>query len=547
MTAVSSAADPSPSQTQTFAGNSTAVAVWTMASRLTGFVRIAVIAAVLGPTYLGSLFLAISFLPTLALQFLAGSLVGSLLIPSLVPSIDRGERKVTEELASGFLGTAIVVLAAVALLATLAAPLIVGVLVIGVEDRDAAADQLAVGWVLMAMTMPQLVLHGVALIGGAVMNAHGRFALAAAAPVAENIGVMVTMVAVAVVFGTGTSIDSVGLGQLLLLGLGSTAAVVLHAAVMVWGARRTGVRLVPRLGWRIPAVRALLRRMTASLGQTSLSSVRFFAMLTLANTVPGGVVALRLALNFLYLPVQVGGRPIALTMLPTLSRLHQAGLPQAFRNEYTRGIALVCFLTLPATVAYLLLAEPLALAASFGEMAGSPGPELVASCLAGLALGVLGESGFQLSTHASYARGDARLPLLAAAAGTVLTLVCLPVALWLDDDGALLAIGLAFSVGSAFSAWYLRRRLSRLLPPPEHAATRSVLRTLAASAVMAAPAYAAWTAVSAVLGGPGGALLGVAVAAAAGVTTFIGVHRLWQSPELEFFAGGLRRLRPRSA
>jgi len=524
------------------AGTSTAVAAWTMVSRVTGFARIALIAAVLGPTYVGSLFVAINFLPNLALQLLAGSLIGSLLIPALTPSIHRGDRRETDAMASGFLGTGLVAFSAVAVLAIVAAPVILGVLTIGVGDREVASDQLRSGWLLMALTMPQLPLYGVAIIGAAVMNAHGRFRLAAAAPVAENIGVIATMLAVALVYGTGSDIGSIPTGELLLLGLGSTGAVVLHAGVMLWGARRAGPRMHPRRGWRIPAVRALLRRLTASFGQSGLTSLRFFALLTVANTVPGGVVAFRLVLNFLYLPVQVGAGPVTLTMLPTLSRLHQEGQFQRFRDECTRAVALVCFLTLPAAVAYLVLAGPLAEAMSFGEMAGSSGPGLVAACLAGVALAAVAESAFQLFTSASYARGDARSPFLATAVGTGVTLACLPLAVALDDREALLAIGLALSAGAACSAAFLRRRLDARLPPPQQPATPSVLRTLAASAVMAAPAYAGAVAVSDALDGPVGAGLGVAVAAALGIATFVAVQRWWHSPELMFFAGGLRRL-----
>jgi putative peptidoglycan lipid II flippase len=525
------------------AGNSTAVAAWTMVSRVTGFVRIAVVAAVLGPTYLGSVFIAVNLLPNLALQFLAGSLIGSMLIPALMPSIDRRDREGTAQLAGGVLGAALVGFTLVAGLAILASPLILGALTLGVADGDVAADQERTGLLLLALTMPQLPLYGVAIVGGAVMNAHGRFRLAAFAPVAENVGLLGTMLAVALLYGTGSDIGSVSDGELLLLGLGSTGAVVLHAGVMLWGARRCVRGLVPRRGWRIEPVRALLRRLRASLGQSGLTALRSFTMLAVANTVPGGVVAFRLAVNFLYLPIQVGAQPITLTVLPTLARLHQSGDAQRFRDECTRVLALVSFLTLPSAVAYVVLARPLADAMAFGAMSGSAGPALVASCLAGVALAVIAESAFQLFTNASYARDDSRSPLVATAAGTAITLACLPVAVALDGSSALLALGLAQSAGAGFSAWYLRRRLDARLPAAGRSARRAVTRTLGASAAMAVPAYAVALGVSHAIDGPVGAALGVLGAAVAGVATFVALQRHWDSAELTFFTGGLRRLR----
>ena len=535
-------AEADGAEVRNIAGSSSAVAAWTIVSRITGFLRIVLIAAVLGPTYLGNLFLAINTLPNLALQFLGGSLVATLLIPSLVGPIDRGERGEARRIAGGFLGAALVALGAAALVAVAAAPLILDAFSLGVADRSAAADQQRLGWILMALTMPQLPLYGVAIIGGAVMNAHGRFALAAAAPVAENVGVMVTMVAVAVWFGTGADVANASTGQLVVLGLGSTLAVALHAGVMAWGARRAGTALVPLAGWRIPPVRALLRRLTASLGQTSLNSLRVFAMLGVANTVPAGVVALQFAFNFLWLPVQVGGKPISLTLLPELSRLESAGRRQAFRDEYARGVTLVAFLTVPAAAAYLALAGPLGEVVSFGEMTGSAGPALVAAAIAGLAPAVIGESAFTLATYASYARHDARSPFVTSIAGTVVSLACLPVALVLEnDDAVLLAVGLSFSAGSAVAAIWLSLMLGRRLPAPRLRTAASLARTLAASALMLLPAYGVWALVSGPVDGRVGDIVGLAAAAAVGIACFLGLQRLWRSPELSYFLAGFRR------
>jgi type IV secretory pathway VirB2 component (pilin) len=70
-----------------------------------------------------------------------------------------------------------------------------------------------------------------------------------------------------------------------------------------------------------------------------------------------------------------------------------------------------------------------------------------------------------------------------------------------------------------------------------------VTRTLGASAAMAVPAYAVALGVSHAIDGPVGAALGVLGAAVAGVATFVALQRHWDSAELTFFTGGLRRLR----
>ena len=66
----------------------------------------------------------------------------------------------------------------------------------------------------------------------------------------ENLGTIAVLVATAALYGTGRGLGNLPTGELLLLGLGSTGAVALHAATQWWGARRAGVVLLPRPGWR---------------------------------------------------------------------------------------------------------------------------------------------------------------------------------------------------------------------------------------------------------------------------------------------------------
>src|ERR687885_557371 len=99
------------------------------------------------------------------------------------------------------------------------------------------------------------------------MYSHRRFALPACAPALENLGMILVFGICAATFGTGHGDGGVPLGELLLLGLGATAAVALHAAVQWWGACRCGVVLLPSRGWALPEVRAIIARAVRSMAQ----------------------------------------------------------------------------------------------------------------------------------------------------------------------------------------------------------------------------------------------------------------------------------------
>jgi putative peptidoglycan lipid II flippase len=524
------------------ARNSMSVAFWVLVSRVTGFARIATIAAVLGPTYLGNTFQAINQLPNLIIyDLLMGSLFVSLLVPSLVRHVDARDPRGVERVAGAFLGMVTLAFLAVAIVGIVAGPLLLRLFALGVRDPSAALAQQRVGWLLLVVLMPQVLLYGVATTAIAVMNAHGRFVLASAAPALENLGVIATMVVYGALFRTGTSVERVTVGQVLVLGVGATAAVALHAAAQWWGARRLGVRLLPRAGWRDTEVRQLVGRAVPSLGYAGVRSLRLFAVLVVANSVPGGVIAFQLALNFLALPLAVGARPVGVALLPELARLHVERRLHQLRHEVVRAMALAHFLIVPAAVAYLVLAGQLAHAVSFGEMAAASGVALTTAALVGLAPSVVGDARFDVALQASYARHDARSPFYSQALCTAIAVAGMLVVFTLPPGAlVLLGLGLAVSVSSLVAGWHLSHRLMRRLPEGRERATPGVLRAFAGAALMAGPVYLATRVVPTSSGGHLSSLAGLLAAGLVGIAVYAAVQLLWRSPELRTLLGAVR-------
>lgn len=526
------------------AANSVRVAAWTAVSRVTGFGRAVAVAAVLGPTYLGNLFQAVYVVPAFVYQFLVGSLFAALLVPPLVRHVDRRDTRRTESLASGFLTVAAGQFMVVAVAGILAAPLLLQLFVIGVDDPGVAADQRRAGSLLLALMMPQVVLLAVAGTGAAVMNAQGRFALAAGAPALENVGVIGLMVIDAAVFGTGTRVSDVGTGQLLMLGLGSTAAVALHAAAQWWGAARVGVRLRPRAGWRDGEVRRILRRAVPSVGVAGLDCIRQVAVLPVANRIPGGVVVFQLANNFANLPVALAGKPVGTALLPRLSRLFQERAYATVRDEFVRGLALALFVLVPVAVAYAALAVPLAHAVALGEMSTAAGMAALAASLVALAPGVIGDGAFYAAAQASYAIFDARSPLISMGLRTAVSLSGAALAFTLAPGIAVLVtLGLAISMGNLLGAWHLTRRFLGRLPAGTARLGASVLRTSGASLLMAGPAYLLAVRTGDWVPGRTGDAVAMLAAASLALATYAGVQALWRSPERAALAGGMRHVR----
>ena len=522
-------------------GDSMSVAVWTVVSRVTGVLRGITIAAVLGATYFANTYQFTNSLPSLVFYgLLAGSMFASLLIPALVHHIDSGDRKAVARTAGGLLGVAVVGMLALVPIAAVAAPWLLRLGSAGAANAAVAQAQVHDGTILVLLLLPQVPLYAVVGTATAVQNAHRRFALAAAAPALENLGTIAVLGIVAVLYSrTATQQHNVPLSLLILLGAGTTGAVLLHASVQWWGARRVGVTLVPNAGWRDPEVRSTIHRALPAAAQAAMSALQVGALLVVADRVAGGVVAFQLGINFYSLPIAVGATPVALALVPRLSRMtapDQAGL---FRDTYVRGLGFASFLVVPAATAYVVIASPLAGVIGFGAFARGGGRALIAAALAGLALAVVGETLFAVSSYAFYARKNAGYPLRGM---VIQTLVCgagIAVVVHLRGTALLAGLGLAFSAGTVAAAGYLVYQLRRELPHGGEPALRPLLRTFACAAIMAVPVWAAAHFAAGPLRSSAGHVGAIFVICVAGAGIYFAAQAAMRAPEMQWLGGAL--------
>jgi len=305
--------------------------------------------------------------------------------------------------------------------------------------------------------------------------------------------------------------------------------------------------LVPSRGWRDAAVREILARIPPTLAYTGLAAAQVLAVLVVADRVQGGLVAFQFGLNFFYLPAAVVTWPIARAALPQLARLERAEDYLGMRDELFRATGLAAFVTIPAAVAYLVLAMPLALGVTFGSLATQTGVSLVAVSIASIAPAVIGDGAFILATYACYARKDARTPLRSMLLRTGITLGCLAAA-WALGLPVLPTLGLSLSIGSLAGATHLWRAVLRgaKVAGPDPGVSRlrqSLVRTGLASLAMAGPAALVAAVLGHTLHGQVGEAFAVVAAAAVGAATYLGVQRAAGGEELSALSDVVLRRR----
>jgi peptidoglycan biosynthesis protein MviN/MurJ (putative lipid II flippase) len=521
-------------------GDSLSVAAWTIISRCTGVLRGVMIAGVLGATYFANTYQFTNSLPNLVFYgLLAGSLFSSLLVPALVPHVDSGDRRLAARTAGSLFGVALLGMLAIVPIVAVATPWLLHFGSLG-SDAAAARSQVGNGTILVLLLLPQVPLYAVVGTATAVMNAHRRFALAAAAPALENLGTIAVLGVVAVLYTRAAQRPHAPMSLLLLLGLGSTGAVLLHASVQWWGAKRTGIVLVPRAGWRDPEVRAVVRRALPAAIQAALAALQLGALLVVANRIAGGVVAFQLATNFYFLPIAIGAMPVAVSLTPRLSRMIGPDQERLFRDTYVRGLTFASFVVLPAAAAYAVLAGPLADALSFGSFHSTGGVRLLTASLTGLAPGIIGETLFLVTTYACYARNDTKHPLRGMLIQTAVCAAVIAAVAPFHGPGLLTALGLGLSAGSISAALYLMHYIRSQLPRGGEPALRPFLRSAACSAIMAVPALGTAVVLADLFDSAAGRVMAMLAATVVGAGTYFAAQAAMGAPQVGWVTAVLR-------
>ena len=459
-----------------------AMAVATAFSRFTGLVRTSVLAAALGVTGLADAYNTANTIPNMLLMLVTGGTITSVLIPTLATAGSADEARERAAVAGGAI---VAVTLAGSIFLVIAAPPIIGLFASGrgINDDQVVFSSVAARWLIIFS--PQLVFYGLSLWATAILNARGRLTLAAAASVATN---LVTIAAVGIYLGSGPprppSLSTLSTASLLILGIGTTAAVATMAAIQLWGARRAVGTIRIRFAPRHPTVKHLWSLGRWTLVYVIVNQAGLVVVVALANSVDGGITAYQWAFAIMQLPYGILAVSILSAVFPRLAAAATGG-GEAFRRQVAAGFRYSMTVMIPAAVVLVVLAGDVA-GAVIGYGAGSgSGAGFVAVALRWFAVSLVPFTLFQILTRSFYALEETRLPALVNIGVNVVFVGGAVVAVALTGadrrriQGLVIAYGLSYVVGAAALAWLLLRRVPGLLgevvPPLARVAVASAV------------------------------------------------------------------------
>ena len=459
-----------------------AMAFATLISRLTGFARVVLLAAILGAA-LSSAFSVANQLPNLVAALVLEATFTAIFVPVLARA-EQGDpdggaafvrRLVT-------LTTALLIVATA--LSVLAAPALVR-LMLGRTPQVNEPLTIAFAYLLL----PQVLAYGLTSVFMAILNTRNVFGPTAWAPVVNNVVALATLAIYAVVPGE-LSVDPVRMGnaKLLVLAIGTTLGVFVQTGVLLVALRRQRVDLRPLWG-----IDERLKRFG-----TMAAAMVLYVLISQLGLVVGNQIASTAAASgpaiynytwmVLMLPFGMIGVTVLTVVMPRLSRNAAANDTQAVLADLSLATRLT-LITLIPIVAFMTVGGPAMGSAlfaygHFGNVdAGYLGAAIALSAFTLIPYGLV-----LLQLRVFYAREQPWTPIVVILVITAVKILGSVLAPHLTDDPNLvagflgLANGVGFVAGAAIGYLLLRRTL---LPDGGHLVgvgeVRTILVTLTAS------------------------------------------------------------------
>ena len=372
---------------------------WTMASRIAGFLRDMLIAALAGTGPVADAFFIALRVPNLFRRLFGEGAFNAAFVPEFSGILATEGQPSARQFAQEAIAVMAFWLLLLTALGEVFMPQLMGLLAPGFAD---VPGKQALTVDLARITFPYVLLICLAALLSGVLNGLDRFAAAAAAPLVFN------GVSIAAMLLLTPYVPTVGHS----LAWGVTISGALQLALLAWAVQRAGMSLRiprPRL---TPRMRVLLRRMGPGLIGAGVTQLNLAVDVIIVSLLPPGSASLLYYADRVnQLPLGVIGTAVGTALLPLLSRQARSGQEAEARATLNRAIEVSLALTLPAALALAVAGRPI-MAVLFGRGAFDAQAALLSSqSLAAYALGLPAFVLLKVLVPAFFAHGDTSTPV----------------------------------------------------------------------------------------------------------------------------------------
>lgn len=371
----------------------------TLISRLMGFVRDMLIANLFGVNAATDAFFVAFKIPNFLRRLFAEGAFAQAFVPVLTEQRLHPDISQLRRFVDLTFGTLAVLLLLLSITGMLAAPWLISLFAPGFLWEEGQYE-LAVA--LLRITFPYLLFITLTAFAGAILNAHGRFAVPAITPLFLNL----TMIAAAI------WLAPLSAQPISALAWGVFVAGVVQLLIQLPALAGLGLLPRPAWGWRDARVRQTLKRMTPAMFAVSVLQINLLFDTLMASFLTSGSVSwLYYSDRLVEFPLGLLGIAVATVILPHLSAQHLAAESKAFSRSLEWGVKLVLLVGLPATVGLVQLAQPLVISLFQYNAFSAEDAEMASRSLQAFATGLLGFMLIKLLASGFSAQHDHATPV----------------------------------------------------------------------------------------------------------------------------------------
>ncbi|MBL7517669.1 murein biosynthesis integral membrane protein MurJ [Frankia sp. CNm7] len=437
------------------------MALGTIASRATGFLRTIAIAVAIGVGAVGDAYNVANTIPNIVYDLLIGGILTSVVVPVLVRA-SKQDPDGGEKFASSLLTLMILLLGAACAIGFLAAPTIVDLYLNSTPEKQELSAT------FLRWFMPQIVCYGVGATIGAILNVRGSFAAPMFTPVLNNLFVIATCVTFTYVIagprppqitGEKTITDT----QVMVLAGGTTFGVVAMTVALLPSLRKVGFRYRPSLDLTHPELRKAVRLAGWTILWVVISQAGYVAITRLGSSTEAYTVY-TYGYQLFQLPYAIIGVSVITALLPRMSAHAAENRRDLVLDDLSTSTRLSLTAIVPAALFLFALGRPIAVAVFNHGAVEYDSAVTIGDTLSAFAVALVPFSVFQLHLRVFYAHQDSRTPALVNI-GVVATNVTAAFVLshLVPEEHRAVALAMAFNVGYVaglcVTCALLRRRL----------------------------------------------------------------------------------------
>jgi len=379
-----------------------AVSAPTVLSRILGYIRDMLQAFYLGTSGSADAFTIAYVIPNLLRRLTGEGALTAAFIPIFTDIKEKEKREKLWRFANIFFIDMTVIMAALAILGIILAPLIVKVIAPGFSE---VAGKTGLTVVLTRIMFPYIFLVSLAALVMAILNSFQRFFVPAFTPVLFNLAIILA----AVLFAQKSDEPAV------VFAFGVVAGGVLQLAFQIPFLWKQGMRFVPELNFRHPAVRKVAKLMVPGIFGVGISQINFALSRIIASFLEeGSVSSLYYASRVQELTLGIFAIALSITLLPAFSELAARQNIEGMKRTLVFAFKLIFFVTFPAAAGLLVLNRPIIQVLYERGVFDAQSTAMSASCLLFFSLSLPFISGVKILAPAFYSLKDTKTPVVIA-------------------------------------------------------------------------------------------------------------------------------------